>query len=91
MAVRSVDYRWKKVKTAAPDETGQWSPPRLPSLRDRSSLADPKKQFSTQFRMVTKLMIKTVLPCFALARTLRKEFEKNKLGNIRLRAVPIEI
>ena len=34
--------------------------------------------------------LKNVLQWLATAGTLRKEFEKNKLGNIRLRAVPIQ-
>ena len=34
--------------------------------------------------------VNIVLPWLAATGTLRKEFEKNKLGNIRLRAIPIE-
>ena len=49
------------------------------------------KTFSINFVFqVVQTYRNTVLPWLTYEGTLLKEFEKNKIGNIRLRAVPVE-
>ena len=65
--------------------------PRSENRGDKLSGRSNKTSIHSQCQLsVVKMHPDIVLPWLSYDGTLSKEFEKNKVGNIRLRAVPVE-
>ena len=67
-----------------------WLPAPVMRTKDPSCPEDPTKHLTLTSENNQENRNNIVLLWLAASATLRKEFEKNKLANIRLRAIPVE-